>query len=1034
MAEKKVINKIGQSVNVKIGNNTYSSQNILNIKQANEIAKKPSSITGNENAPRNIANKSVDNLSNTIKTHNTKSPLSITKQTINISKSSSNTSSLQKSGVDSGYAAKNSISSPPLKRSSLNIKQANEIAKKPSPITGNENAPRNITNKSVDNLSNTIKTYNTKSPLSIANQTINKINPNNPKSGSNGGVTGGSGLSSLNLKGVSLNGNNVNQPNNSIKTIINNKPAASGYKKPNSSMVGIATKVKNKFKNELNNIDDGGTKTIATAIVAADMTVKSLKTAQKISQKVVEPYVRGTYNIVRTTSKIVNGIRNGEIKRNLNGTITHNMDSLIAINKLVNSKSMQNCIKINNGIKTGINKTAKYSIIVGNGTVKTVNIARGILNGTVKLKITKDTLNGLKNNAIKGIKLGGTFAGYSIKTGLKTGVKTGKFTRTIFNKPLRYGINSIGSGAMNVLENSDDMGVQAVNLGIKTAKYTVKGIKSTPKVLTKSIKGIKTVVGVPIKTTKALFWGGKGVAGAVKMASQFGIKTTISFYRNKGYKLVAKAGGSVVSAIMNMFKKVGSKFILPLIVIIIVITILTNLMNAPVSAISSLFGGFVTDQTTNKDIDEHEWLLTQINDRRTSFVEDIKNTYNNNLVANGGQYHIVRLFNMFNNKEIELTDTNILNSIYSSTQYVEIIEPIFHTIMLSKYGLEPTTAQMNSLFNEIWGKITTTKTEELPMEYCGSVHSCGIIHANISTCPNYTSGTHTVYTCNYCCYHYYTCNGHKRLICTKQEHKHWDGCYTPDYRRELSCTKEEHKHSDSCYTTDYCSNGERMSYDCGNSTQHDACNGYYQCNGHKILALTISANGFDDLLNTYYINDINTLEGYSNRTDEENEKLQKLKDDYDFCLAYVENLQGEMGNASGNGGVVEISDVTLTKVTELACRYVGNRYIYGGTDINNGIDCSAFVQYVWSQYEVTLPRTTMQQVKCGESVSNINEAKAGDLIFYSDDGTDDGTYHVTMYLGNGKMVHASNSKPYPAGGIKVSNVYGPIYKIRRVAK
>ena len=54
------------------------------------------------------------------------------------------------------------------------------------------------------------------------------------------------------------------------------------------------------------------------------------------------------------------------------------------------------------------------------------------------------------------------------------------------------------------------------------------------------------------------------------------------------------------------------------------------------------------------------------------------------------------------------------------------------------------------------------------------------------------------------------------------------------------------------------------------------------------------------------------------------------------------------------------------------------------------------------------------------------------LEFYSCYGSYEKFYHVTMYIGNGKMVHASNSKPYPQGGIKISNVYGSPYKIRRV--
>ena len=141
---------------------------------------------------------------------------------------------------------------------------------------------------------------------------------------------------------------------------------------------------------------------------------------------------------------------------------------------------------------------------------------------------------------------------------------------------------------------------------------------------------------------------------------------------------------------------------------------------------------------------------------------------------------------------------------------------------------------------------------------------------------------------------------------------------------------------------------------------------------------------------------------------------------------------GDYPDDVGIGSDVATSDVGQA-VVNLGCQYVGNKYVYGGTDINNGIDCSAFAQYCWRQFGVNLPRTTREQVKYGTAVGSLADARPGDLIFYSHNGTDSGTYHVTIYMGDGKMVHASNSKPYPQGGIKISNVYGQPYKIRRVS-
>ena len=95
-----------------------------------------------------------------------------------------------------------------------------------------------------------------------------------------------------------------------------------------------------------------------------------------------------------------------------------------------------------------------------------------------------------------------------------------------------------------------------------------------------------------------------------------------------------------------------------------------------------------------------------------------------------------------------------------------------------------------------------------------------------------------------------------------------------------------------------------------------------------------------------------------------------------------------------------------------ALQYVGNKYVFGGTSITNGIDCSAFTRYVMNHFGKKLPRKSYSQRSVGKSVDKPN---TGDLICYSG--------HVAIYIGDGKIVHASNHHPYPRGGIKVSSSY-----------
>lgn len=112
------------------------------------------------------------------------------------------------------------------------------------------------------------------------------------------------------------------------------------------------------------------------------------------------------------------------------------------------------------------------------------------------------------------------------------------------------------------------------------------------------------------------------------------------------------------------------------------------------------------------------------------------------------------------------------------------------------------------------------------------------------------------------------------------------------------------------------------------------------------------------------------------------------------------------------------------KIANYACQYIGNPYVSGGTSLTDGADCSGFTYRVYSNFGYTLPRTSYEQRSVGTGVSYEN-AQPGDLICY--DG------HVAMYIGGGLIVHASNSSPYPRGGIKVSSAqYRTILAVRRV--
>ena len=108
-------------------------------------------------------------------------------------------------------------------------------------------------------------------------------------------------------------------------------------------------------------------------------------------------------------------------------------------------------------------------------------------------------------------------------------------------------------------------------------------------------------------------------------------------------------------------------------------------------------------------------------------------------------------------------------------------------------------------------------------------------------------------------------------------------------------------------------------------------------------------------------------------------------------------------------------------VADFACQFVGNPYVWGGTSLTNGADCSGFVMSVYANFGVSLPHSSAADRNVGYAVDGLENAQPGDLICYSG--------HVALYIGNGQIVHASTSKT----GIIISNAsYRTILSIRRI--
>ena len=137
----------------------------------------------------------------------------------------------------------------------------------------------------------------------------------------------------------------------------------------------------------------------------------------------------------------------------------------------------------------------------------------------------------------------------------------------------------------------------------------------------------------------------------------------------------------------------------------------------------------------------------------------------------------------------------------------------------------------------------------------------------------------------------------------------------------------------------------------------------------------------------------------------------------------AEASSSESQTAQTDGGKTYASPTGSTgaDVANFALQFVGNPYVYGGTSLTNGADCSGFVMSVYNNFGVSLPHSSAADRSVGASVNGIENAQPGDIICYSG--------HVALYIGNGQIVHASTSR---TGIIVSSATYRSILSIRRI--
>ena len=128
-------------------------------------------------------------------------------------------------------------------------------------------------------------------------------------------------------------------------------------------------------------------------------------------------------------------------------------------------------------------------------------------------------------------------------------------------------------------------------------------------------------------------------------------------------------------------------------------------------------------------------------------------------------------------------------------------------------------------------------------------------------------------------------------------------------------------------------------------------------------------------------------------------------------IATEDGKEIEASDGEEDTGEVLSEEELRQQIVDFALQFEGNPYVYGGTSLTNGADCSGFVMSVFAQFGYSLPRVAADQYYQSAKKS-VADLEPGDLVFYGS-----GISHVALYIGNGQIIHASTS----ASGIKISN-------------
>lgn len=292
-------------------------------------------------------------------------------------------------------------------------------------------------------------------------------------------------------------------------------------------------------------------------------------------------------------------------------------------------------------------------------------------------------------------------------SGIKVAKSTGralKFSGKGAVRSLKYGV---GSG-VNYLASSDDFGAQIAGHTVKGAVNTARGIRFTYHATKQAAKS-------SYKVGKTGYKAAQSASKVVGSAKTFGVRATAKKYGAKGAqaasRAITKAGGSAVSAMLNVIKKLGVKLLVPVALIVGGLMMFMNIIQAPAASVGGLFSGNYQD-TNGKSRDVRTYLNNSVHPKIDNFVKEILSVRDQQY-SNGIDYVYLEVPNKLVDISTISTD-EIKRSIINNINVVDTLQPVFSSVILSKYGNQVSQEQLSQILDDLFNGLFTYKVINMP--------------------------------------------------------------------------------------------------------------------------------------------------------------------------------------------------------------------------------------------------------------------------------------------------------------------------------